>query len=69
MALVKETLKQALVSVFSKTNDPETAADELATAIDAYIKTATVTTVVTGAVTTGAGAGGSVTGSGAGSLS
>lgn len=65
MALVKNTLKEALVAVFSKTNDPSTAAEELATAIDSYIKTATVTTTVVGTSVSG----GAVTGTGTGSLS
>lgn len=65
MALVKDTLKEALASVFSQTNDPSVAAEAIATAIDAYIKTATVTTTVVGTSVSG----GAVTGTGTGTLS
>lgn len=43
MPLVKDTLAEALKAVFEKENSAEDAASQLATAIDAYIKTATVT--------------------------
>lgn len=73
MALVKEVLKTAIVKAFndqrSKDNNPEGAidnlADQLATAIDAYIKSGVVTTTVTGSSATG----GPVTGSGTGNIS
>lgn len=45
MPLIKDTLKAQLLAVFSKENTPEEAADQIATAIDAYIKTATITIV------------------------
>lgn len=59
MALVKEVLKSAIEAAFNKQaaktaegDDPAVSvneiADDLATAIDAYIKSATVTSVVTG---------------------
>lgn len=48
MPLVKQTLKTALIAAFMKAREEEDAlkaaedfADDLATAIDAYIKTAT----------------------------
>ena len=61
MALVKETLKTAIFAAFkaqqSKTENPDAAlndiADKLATAIDTYIKSGTVT----GTCDTPAGAG------------
>ena len=74
MALVKSTLKQAIVAAltaqYDGTPDAEQTqgisdfAHDLATAIDAYIKTATVTTTVVGTCPAGA-----VTGTGTGSLS
>lgn len=74
MALLKETLKAQILAAFQKqaakkkeTDDPaksaEELADDLASAIDAYIKTATVNTTVTGASPSGP-----VTGTGVGSL-
>lgn len=76
MALVKETLKTGIVAAFmaqsEKKKNPEAAlndlADKLATAIDAYVKSGTVSTVVTGACATPAGAG-TITGTGTGSVS
>lgn len=41
--LVKDTLEEALNAIFAQPNDAQAAAAALATAIDAYIKTATVT--------------------------
>lgn len=43
MPLVKDTLKAQLEAIFAKENTPAEAADQLATAIDSYIKTATIT--------------------------
>lgn len=65
MALVKEVLKSAIAAAFNKQaaktaegDDPAVSvneiADDLATAIDAYIKSATVTSVVTGTSPAGA---------------
>ena len=72
MALVKETLKTAILLAFmsqmTKTDNPESAlddlSDKLATAIDAYIKSGTVGTVVTGTSVSG----GAVTGTGTGQI-
>ena len=59
MPLVKATLQAELASILSNTdNTAQQAAEKIATAIDAYIKSATVT--VTGTSATG----GSVTGTG-----
>ena len=59
MPLVKATLQAELASILSNTdNTAQQAAEKIATAIDAYIKSATVT--VTGASATG----GPVTGTG-----
>lgn len=47
MPLVKDTLKSALTAILSDTSPekkPEDVADKIATAIDAYIKTATIGT-------------------------
>jgi hypothetical protein len=76
MALVKEILRTAIEAAFSaqsgKKENPAAAlsdlADKLATAIDTYIKSATVSTTVTGACTTPAGAG-TIAGKGTGGLS
>lgn len=76
MALVKNTLKTAIEAAFTaqanKEENPAAAlsdlADKLATAFDDYIKSATVSTAVTGTCATPAGAG-TITGSGAGGLS
>lgn len=72
----KSDLKTALLSAQAKNQkdgvDIDTAmknlADEIATQVDAYIKTAQVTTSVTGTCATPAGPG-TITGSGTGSLS
>jgi hypothetical protein len=77
MALVDSALSAALKAIFdtmkesAKTSpkDDQWFADQLAAAIDAQIKTAAVSTTVTGSVTSGAGAGGLVAGSGTGGLS
>lgn len=64
MALVKATLKAAIVAAFQKqasktaeSDDPAASIEELAgdiaDAVDAYIKTATVNSVVTGASPSG----------------
>lgn len=82
LAKFKTDLKGALLTAQEKnqvdnlTEDPKDApavamgnpADELATVIDAYIKTATVSTTVTGTCATPAGAG-TIAGTGTGSLS
>jgi len=72
MALVKQTLEneiRGILNSLKNETDQATAIDEfanrLATAIDNYIKTATVTTTVTGASQSG----GAVTGTGTGTLS
>lgn len=72
MALVKQTLKTEIKSILNslKTETDQAQAidefaDRLATAIDNYIKTATVNTTVTGSSATG----GAVTGTGTGTLS
>lgn len=74
MALVKQVLEQAILAAFEKqaaksgeSDDPaqsrkEIAAD-IATAVDSYIKTATVTTVVVGTSPSGP-----VSGTGTGNL-
>jgi hypothetical protein len=70
MALVKTTLETALNAAFQKAQADKTdgaqatLCSDLATAIDTYIKTATVTT--TDVTTCGAGAG---TGTGTGTIS
>jgi hypothetical protein len=80
MPLVKETLKAALVQAFSdqmnKKENPEQAIDDLvsklATAIDNYIKSATVTIapgILVATVGTAASQTGTTTGSGTGTLS
>ena len=72
MALVKQTLKTDIKSILNslktKTDQAQAIdefADRLATAIDNYIKTATVNTTVTGS----SASGGAVTGTGTGTLS
>ena len=72
MALVKQTLKTEIKSILNslKTETDQAQAidefaDRLATAIDNYIKTATVNTTVTGSSVSG----GAVTGTGTGTLS
>lgn len=73
MALDKTTLTTAILTAFKdqkdKTGDTDEAladlADKLSAAIDTYVKTATVTTTVTGSSVTG----GAVTGTGTGTLS
>ena len=72
MALVKQTLKTEIKSILNslKTETDQAQAidefaDRLATAIDNYIKTATVNTTVTGS----SASGGAVTGTGTGTLS
>lgn len=72
----KEDLKTALLKAQAKNQKDgvsvDTAlgnlADEIATQVDAYIKTATVSTTVTGTCATPAGAG-TIQGSGSGGLS
>ena len=68
MPMVKTTLQAALQAAFSKSRQSETAAieaaNEIADAIDAYIRTATVTTVVVGTATPA----GVVSGTGTGTL-
>lgn len=67
--LNKELLKQNLLQMFkSKPQSDEEAADKLATIIIDFVKTATVTTTVTGTCATPAGAG-TIAGSGTGKLS
>ena len=75
MALDKITLKEALKSIFEDLDSGATAegkAEEIANAIDAFVRSGTVTTNVTVAsvtgVTTGAGVSGPGTGSGVGSI-
>jgi hypothetical protein len=76
MALVKSTLKSAILNAFkaqqSKEENPDGAlddlADKLSAAIESYVKSATVSTTVTGACATPAGPG-TITGSGTGTLS
>ncbi len=72
MALVKQTLKTEIKNILNslktKTDQAQAIdefADRLATAIDNYIKTATVNTTVTGT----SASGGPVTGTGTGTLS
>lgn len=74
MALVQATLKSAIKAAFDNVSDdpnvdPSTARDQiandLATAILNFVKSADVTTTVTGS----SASGGPVTGAGAGSLS
>ena len=65
MALNKTALQSALKTIFEKEgNTSESVAADMATAIEAYVKSGTVTTVVTGTSATG----GAVTGSGTGSV-
>jgi len=72
MALVKDTLKAAIYSAFAeartKTDNPEeamnTLADRIATAVDTFVKSGTVSTTVTGTCPAGA-----VNGTGTGSIS
>jgi len=70
MPLIKDVLKAQLLAVFSKENTPDEAADQIATAIDSYIKTATVSILpgipVAAPPPSGVGA---TTGPGTGSLS
>jgi hypothetical protein len=76
MALVKTTLEAAIKTAFqtqsTKTDNPDGAlsnlASQLATAIDSYLRSATVTTLVTGSCATPSGAG-TIAGNGTGSLS
>jgi len=72
MALVKQTLKAEILAILNTLKDEtdqanaiDQFADRLSTAIDNYIKSATVTTTVTGASQSG----GAVTGTGTGTLS
>ena len=69
MALDKSTLIDDLTEVFSRQNSAGDAALAIANAIDKFVKTASVSTVVSGEVMTGYGAGGSVEGTGEGTLS
>lgn len=67
--LNKELLKQNLLQMFkSRPQSDEEAADKLATIIIDFVKTATVTTTVTGTCATPAGAG-TIAGTGTGQLS
>ena len=68
MALNKTALKTALENVFKKSNSPSEAASAIADAIDAFVKTASVSTSVTGTCATPAGSG-TIEGAGTGSLS
>ena len=66
MALDKATLKASIKAICeSEGNTAESAATALADAIDAYVRTATVNTIVTGSSVSG----GPVTGTGVGTLS
>ena len=69
--LNKNLLKQKLLEMFkAKTASDAKAAEMLATIITDYVKTATVTTTVTGTCVTPAGGGaGTIAGTGTGSLS
>lgn len=72
MPLIKDTLKAQLLAVFLKENTPDEAADQIATAIDSYIKTATITIVPGIPVATAGTAAaqtGETTGPGTGSIS
>lgn len=70
MALDKTNLKNALKDMFeSRPADDEAAAQALADIIYDFVKSAEVSTSVSGKVVTGYGTGGDVTGSGSGSLS
>lgn len=72
MPLIKDTLKAQLLAVFLKENTPDEAADQIATAIDSYIKTATITIVPGIPVATAGTAAaqtGATTGPGTGSIS
>ena len=73
MPLVKQTLKSGILSLLTEmrtkeANADEYFADQLSTLIDTYMKSATVTTTVTGVCATPAGAG-TITGSGQGTIS
>ena len=48
MALVKQTLADALEIAFSRENSAKDAAEAIATAIDSYVKAAVVSTTVVG---------------------
>lgn len=65
MPLVKDVLAKQLEAVFADLSDkkPAQAADAIASAIDSYIKSGTVTTTVVGTSPTGP-----VTGTGTGSI-
>ena len=72
MALNRQALKQEILNILNTLKDEtdqasaiDQFADRLATAIDNYVRSATVTTTVTGATTSGD----AVTGTGTGSLS
>jgi len=72
MALNRQTLKQEILNILNTLKDEtdqasaiDQFADRLATAIDNYVRSATVTTTVTGATASGD----AVTGTGTGSLS
>ena len=72
MALVKQTLKAEILAILNTLKDEtdqanaiDQFADRLSTVIDNYIKTATVSTTVTGT----SASGGAVTGTGTGTLS
>lgn len=72
MPLIKDTLKAQLLAVFLKENTPDEAADQIAAAIDSYIKTATITIVPGIPVATAGTAAaqtGATTGPGTGSIS
>ena len=64
MALVKQTLADALEIAFSRENSAKDAAEAIATAIDNYVKAAVVSTTVVGTSPSGP-----VTGTGTGTLS
>lgn len=64
MALVKQTLADALETAFSRENSAAEAAEAIATAIDSYVKAAVVSTTVVGTSPSGP-----VTGTGTGTLS
>ena len=73
MPLVKDTLKSGILGLLTQMrtkeeNADEYFADQLSTMIDTYIKSATVTTTVTGTCATPAGAG-TIAGAGNGTLS
>lgn len=75
MPLIKEVLVAQLTSILSETVKPNgqpvsaaEKADQIATAIDAYIKTATVSVTVTGTTVCGAGPGTIAVASGVGTI-